>query len=56
MMNPDKNIDIIERKVIPDTRRHFLTVEEYSNSFLPRFFHLKKGEEVLMKHKLNVLQ
>jgi len=42
MMNPDKNIDIIERKVIPDTRRHFLTVEEYSNSFLPRFFHLKK--------------
>jgi len=41
MMNLDKYIDAIERKVIPDMRRHFLVVAENSNRIFPRAFHLK---------------
>jgi len=42
MMNLYKYFDVIERKAIPDMRKHFLMVEENSNRILSRVFHLKK--------------
>jgi len=54
MMNSDKYIDVILRKVISNNGKGFLMVEEYSNRILPSVFCLIKWRR-FRKYKVNIL-
>ena len=52
MTNLYKYIDVIERKVIPDCKRHFLMVEDIPIGYCPVSF-IWKSEDDFQEAKLN---
>jgi len=55
MMNSDKYVDVIERKVIPDMRRAFPVSGGIFQRDLAQCLSSKKVKTVFRKYKLNML-